>query len=79
VKHFYTNRSSAKCYRCVAGPAETTNTWHWTERFIVFKQKAVAAKLLPYFVPYRIPRGLYYKYNNYTVNYIITNNSICNK
>ena len=39
---------------------------------LLLKQEAAAAQLLPYFVVYRVPRGgLYYKCNNYTVNYII--------
>ena len=78
MKHFYTNRSGAKCwldiYRWGAGLAVTgpirdigQNVLHSS-----FEQEAVAAALiLPHFVPYRIPRGdlcLEIWYNNYNIN-----------
>jgi hypothetical protein len=51
---------------------EWNDTWHWTERWIVVfwnTKQQQQPQLLPHFLPNRIPRrGLYCKYNNYTVH-----------
>jgi hypothetical protein len=63
VKHFYTNRSSVKCwldiYRWGAGPAVPGKyvTLDRTFYSLLLEKEAVATQLLPHFVAYRIPRG----------------------
>jgi len=81
VKHFYTDRSGAKCwldiYRWGAGLAVLGQYWTLGQNVLLsaFEQEAAAALLLPCFVTYCISwGGLYWRYNTVIIlqtNYII--------
>ena len=63
VKHFYTNRDRCEVFGCLSLGAPV---WRWLGEYVTldrtfysipFKHEAVAAQLLPNFLPYRIPGG----------------------